>query len=270
MRLLIVLFLLCLNGGAMAGSFDDILTKGELRCGYQLWPPYLDRDLKTGQFSGVYHDLMETIGKEASLKVIWLEEVGSGNALQGLSQGRYDMICSPYTVTPARARVALFSEPILYVPFYMYVRADDARFDKSRAKANDPKVTIATIDGDLSATVAMNNFPKAKMITIPDSQDGTMLLETVATGKADVTSTDFAIAQGYIKNNKGKIKRVDGAPLRAVSISFVLPRSAPDLKAFIDASLRSLQETGQTEAILKKHEPYPGTFMRVAVPSAKK
>ena len=59
------------------------MKSGTLRCAYLLYTPFFMRDLKTGELSGVFHDVMEEIGKSTGLKVEWTTEVGYDNIFPG-------------------------------------------------------------------------------------------------------------------------------------------------------------------------------------------
>lgn len=263
--LFIVLMLVSLPAQAQDAAWNRILKTNVIRCGYQPWPPYVIKDPNSGAISGVMPELTESIAKEAGFSVEWTEEAGNSSSLEGLQTGRYDVLCSPFTETPSRARTALFSDPVVYVPFNMYVRADDDRFDGNQNAANDPNVTFISSDGDLSAIIIKNRFPDAKVTMVPDMSDGAQMLEHVATKKGDIVITDAAIAAKYMQNNPGKIKQA-GDAIEAPNVVFALPIGEHNLKAFMDVSVRSMQATGITEKILKKYEEFPGMFLHVSRP----
>ncbi|HOO50986.1 MAG TPA: hypothetical protein PLK94_06835, partial [Alphaproteobacteria bacterium] len=66
-------------------AYERVIRTGTLRCGYLTYPPLLMKDLKTGEMSGVAHDIMTEIGKRLSLDIEWTEEVGTDVMLQGIA-----------------------------------------------------------------------------------------------------------------------------------------------------------------------------------------
>src|SRR5687768_13014071 len=70
--------------------FAKILNTRTIRCSYLIYSPYFRKDPNTGRLSGIFHDVMEEIGKNAGLKIEWVEQVGYENIFPGLKAGRYD------------------------------------------------------------------------------------------------------------------------------------------------------------------------------------
>ena len=159
--------------------YARVMEARTLRCAYQVWPPFLAKDPNSGQLSGVYYDLLQKIGEGLSLKIDWVEEVGSANYFEGFRTGRYDAGCSAITPSPERALVSDFSIPIGYAPFYLYAREGDHRFDDNYQKANADDVTIMTSDGTFADSIANEVFPKAKTVSLPNLTNGADMLEGV-------------------------------------------------------------------------------------------
>jgi len=100
---------------------EQIKRTGVLRCGYVNWPPFTQKDPNTGKLSGMSYEIVEEIGRQLKLKVEWVSEVSTGSMLSDINLNRFDMICSPFAITPGRAREANFTMPFSYMPVYMYV-----------------------------------------------------------------------------------------------------------------------------------------------------
>jgi len=241
---------------------EQIKRTGVLRCGYMVWPPMINKDPNTGAMSGMNVDFWEEIGKQMGIKIAWTEEISTAHAFADMDAGRYDAVCISYFITPARAREALFMEPILYHPYYLYVRADDTRFDNNYAAANDPSVTFSTIDGEFSSIGAMEGFPKAQRIALPQNAGGADLFLNVADKKADVVVTEPLTFASFNTNNLGKLKQAVGDPAGLMPMSFPLPAKEYDLKAALDATLLYLRSSGRLETILASHETPDIKFLR--------
>lgn len=62
---------------------DRVVSNGEIRIGYIVYPPLLYKDAESGQLSGVSYEIVEAAAKKLNLKTNWVEEVGWGSALEG-------------------------------------------------------------------------------------------------------------------------------------------------------------------------------------------
>src|SRR5687767_7987158 len=94
--------------GARSMAFDRVMETKVLRICYLIQPPFLLKSGATGTLSGIYFDLVETIGKRLNLKVQWVEEVNLATLSEGLDTGRYDLIGFALWRSSARAKSVFF------------------------------------------------------------------------------------------------------------------------------------------------------------------
>ncbi len=248
--------------------YDKVIKSGTIRVCYAAYAPYFVKDPNTGKFSGVFFDMVNKAAESMSLKVDWNAEISRGDMAEALNSGRCDMVGSGFYSTSARGRVAELSVPVFYNPVDAYVRADDARFDNNYKIANDKQYTIATIDGQSSQTIAVNQFPNAKTVQLPLSSDASQLLLNVADGKADMTFSEPVLANLYMKNNPGKIKDVSLAkPVIVYGNSVVVKKGEFALISAFNNAITELLNNGYAESIISHYEKiYPGAYYRVAAP----
>ncbi|MGE4351132.1 MAG: substrate-binding periplasmic protein [Bdellovibrionales bacterium] len=237
-----------------------------IRCAYLVWPPLATKDPVTGQLGGVYYDLLERIGKDWNVKIDWVEEVGAGNRFEGFKTGRYDMLCLPTGATPERTAVSDFSLPFYFCPFYMVTKEGDTRFDTNRKKANDPAISMLTIEGYMVKSIIEAEFPKAKIQTLPELSTDSDVLMSVQMGKADATVAESVLLADYMANNPGKLHRVSGPPVRFSGGTIPFPLNEPQLRAKLNTTLQYYLDTGVIEKILMKHNIGPDKVLRVADP----
>jgi ABC-type amino acid transport substrate-binding protein len=247
-------------------TYERVMRTGTIRCAYILYPTFLDKDINTGALSGIFYDIVNEVGKQLSLKVEWVEQVGFSNAFEGFKTGRYDIIASGFTPTPGRARVAEFTTPTSYIPFYAYVRTDDKRFDNNTSKINDSSVTVAVMEGQLSQVVKEEDFPKAKILSLPNMAEDSQVFLQVEMNKADVAMAEPATAQVYIDRNPSKIRRLEGQPLRMQPISIPVPVGEESLKSMINTTLQTLLGTGFIRRTYARHAAAQGFFFPPAQP----
>lgn len=248
-------------------AYDRIMRTNTLRCAYIVYPPETIKDPNTGTLSGTVYDTVEMVGKLLDWKIEWVAEVGFADMFDGLKTGKYDALCSGLWESPSRARHALFSLPTNYGIYHAFVRAQDTRFDKGLKNANAPDIKIAVIDGEYGETVAKESFPLAGLLSLPQLSDISQLLESVATEKADIVFLQKTPAQGYLASHPGKIKIVDGYPVRVMPAPpFAFAVGEHDLKALIDSTLTFMINGGEIESILRKYDPNLLSYTLISKP----
>ena len=252
---------------ANAGKvYERVISSGELKVAYIVFPPYIVKDSSTGKLSGIFYNLTEELGKSLSLKINWVEEVNLNNISVGFEGSRYDMIATPLWRNGGRARVVDFSIPLFYSTVGVYVRKNDNRFDKSLEPINSPDIKIAAIDGELAGEIAKTDFPKAMVNSLPVLVDYSQLLLEVATGKSDVTFYNQLIADRYLKKNPDKLKKVGESPIRIFAECFVFPHGEFAFTAMLNSALLELIENGGLDRAFRQAGENPSEYYRRAFP----
>ncbi len=232
--------------------YERVLSTKTLRCGYFTWPPQLRKDPNTGKLSGILYDYVNALGGALGLKVAWTTEVGVGEYVEGLEENRFDVLCMTQWPDPPRVANSLMTQPAFYTSVYPAVRADDTRFDKGGVEAfNSPDVTIAVIDGDISATLAARDFPKAKTLTLPQMSDYSQMLTSIITNKADVTFFDYGVLHDFWTHNGKKVK-VPGNWNAAYTFPevLVIKKGEVALKQLLDTGINILTNNKIADKIL--------------------
>lgn len=245
---------------------EKVKRKGTIRCGYYIWPPAFTMDPNTGKMGGLVYDLMEEVGRQLDLKIKWAAEIVHAQVFSDLKNGRYDIACGPYFITPSRAREGSFSSTVLYHPSYLFARMNDKRFDNNYTAGNSTDVRVAILDGEFSSIAADIYFPKSKKVSHPQNLGGPELLLSVADKKADLVISDEITFGQYNKNNAGILRRVSGDPLSVLAAAFPMPLNEPDFKSTIDETINYLHAIGFIEKLYKKYETPETKFLRVSKP----
>ncbi|MDD5587262.1 MAG: transporter substrate-binding domain-containing protein [Alphaproteobacteria bacterium] len=245
--------------------YDRVMRTQTIRCGYGIWPPLLNKDLNSGELSGIFYDYVEELGKALKLKIVWAEEIGGADFAAALKAERVDGMC--YSIWPgaARARELDFTAPVYYVAQYAYVRADDKRFDNNVDSINDPSVTVVTVDGNIDQLIAASDFPKAKSFQLTGLASQAELFANVVAKKADVAIADNAAASNYMAHNPGKIRRLAAkAPLRVFGNTIAIAQGQDRFRRMLNTATQELLDSGKIDRIIAKYEEHPGDFLRVA------
>jgi len=248
-------------------TYARVVRTHTLRCAYIVYPPETIKDPNTGKLTGTIPDMMTEVGKQLGWNIEWTAEVGFADMFEGFNTGKYDALCSGLWRNPDRAKKGLFAIPTNYGIYYAIVRRDDNRFDNDLAAINDPKVRISVIDGEYGDFVAKESFPAAQTVRLPQLSDVSMLLENVATGKADVVFLQTAPASKFMQNNPDKLKIIDSHPVRVMPApAVVVPLGERDLKDVLDASFEFMINNGAVEKILRHYDPELKSYNLIAKP----
>ncbi|MGE4351183.1 MAG: substrate-binding periplasmic protein [Bdellovibrionales bacterium] len=245
---------------------ERVKRTGVIRCGYFIAPTVTERDPNTGRMHGLSVELFEEMARQLSLKIEWTTEAALPQMPTDLSTGRYDVLCSPLFVTPGRVRETDYLKPVLFYPAYLFVREGDTRFDHNYAAVNAETTKLTTIDGEFAAIAAQENFPKAQKIALPQTANGSDLFLDVEGKKADGVITDSYIFAQYAKKNPGKIRRVEGPPVRVMPVSYALAANETGLKNMLDLTIDCLMGSGYLDRLLDKYEQPENPFLRLPKP----
>jgi ABC-type amino acid transport substrate-binding protein len=242
--------------------FDKVLETRTIRCGYPIWPPSVAKDPNSKQISGYSYDFVMALGEKLNLKIDWAEETGWGIAEQGIKSGRYDMVCADVCTDAPRARNTWFSTPFTAMPNFIFVRADDNRFD-DWSKINDPAVKIAVVSNTNIDYRAREFFPKATRFDVTDLGGDVDIVMAVATGKADVSFNLLSSIDKFNKNQERQLKILGDKPSHYCYGALLLPQGDTRFKYMIDTAIHEMNSTGQLEKIIGAHFSDDKRYWRV-------
>lgn len=270
MRTLIALLLFVgLSFPALAtdkeSAYDRVMRTGMIRCGYIIWPPFMDRDVETKKFSGMNYDYAESLAETLGLKIEWALELTPGSQVEALKSGKIDAICTAEgPIVPSTIKYISYSIPIAYFPFYLYARSDDNRFGKGAADilaADNKNVKIATIDGDISGMLAGIHFKNASLYPLPQMASPTQMMLDVASGKADIVINDPLSMTQFFQNNPGKLRRIGtDAPIAVIPNTFSVLRGhqGRELIELFNQGIENIKNSGKEKIILEKYQDSDG------------
>ncbi len=246
--------------------FDRVMRTRTIQCAYVLYEPVMMKDPKTEQLSGIIYDLMEEIGKRVHMKIEWSES-SYATYSEDIKRPDVDLFCGTFWTMAETAQFGAVSVPLWYSGIGIYVRADDTRFDKDYTKLNNENITISAVDGTIPMRIALQDFPKAKILSAPALSDYLLNLLNVSNGKADVTFVELSQAAAFSKNNPGKLKNIiPEAPIHTYANSVMVRMGETKMWLFMNAALTELVNEGFVDKVLDKYDPEPHTLYRVYKP----
>ncbi len=246
-------------------SLDRMERSHTLSCGYIEYVPALSKDMKTGEWSGFNADILKQVASRLELKLDFAQPTGWATVVPDLMTKKFDMMCTGYWVHPNMAKHVLFSRPFAYQPVFIAARIDDDRFNE-KTNLNDEKLTMVALDGDNPINIASADFPKAKILSLPNGTDYAQVLVNVDMKKADFTIVDPHTFGAYNKNNPGKLKLISGNPLRIYPVSYVFRIDDYALRDAVNLAMDEMILDGTMDKIFDKYSEFPHGFYRASVP----
>jgi len=243
-------------------AYERVLRTKTLRCGYAQYDPMVRKDPNTGEMSGIAVDVIKAVTDSLGLKVEWTAEFGFATAVTDLQMQRFDATCIGFWRLPVEAKYLTYTIPFLYSQMGVYARTDDMRFENHYEAIDNATVKIISADGQMSSAVARYEFPQATLVEMPNMTALSQQIEEVATGKADVFMSESAAAELYMQKNPGKIKRVEGPPLRIFQNTFAMEIGEEKLKTMLDSALINVIDNGQLDRILMQYDKQGRMFKK--------
>lgn len=242
--------------------YKKVMQSGKIKAAYTIYPPSA---IKTAnkKLEGAFVDILNKVASELGLEVEWTEEVGWATQIEGLKNGRYDIIGSSVWANPKRVKNATLSTALYYSPLYIYARVDDKRFHKitSYDLLNDPDIRISTIDGATGEVIAKNQFPDAKRVALPQSADFTQSFLEVTHNKADIIIAEPAHAMKFMEYNPNKLVNIrPQEPIRIFGNHYMLRQGEMEFVHMLNGVLTELINSGEVKKTLEKYQDYPNTF----------
>jgi cyclohexadienyl dehydratase len=207
--------------GAMAQSaLNDILDGGVLKVGTTGdWNPMSVRDPATNSYKGFDIDVMTELANDLGVKLEFVPTDWK-TLVNGVVAGKYHLTGSA-SISPARMKVAGFSESYLAVEIYPFTTEDKAaRFD-GWDSINQEGVKVATTLGTTFEANTKKWFPHAEINVV---EAPAREFQEVVSGRADAFITSNI--EGATLTEKFPIVRIANAePRDPAAIAMLLPQT---------------------------------------------
>lgn len=237
---------------------DSVMKNGVIRCAYILYPPYLEKDLKTGQLQGIGYELVELIGKTLNKKIEWKYEINPGDEVIAFERGGVDSVCAATGAYEADlyGRIS-YSDRIFVVTNFIYARADDDRFNgvMPLAKIGSSGASFIGLDGD-TTSIFPKMVPNAKVLSLPSSASTAQLFQEVKYRKADLVMMEGPVGNLAVSANPGVFKIVNVPEvLPTYGLQMAFDKRDADFKETVNEAIRFLKLNGQIDKILTAYDP---------------
>jgi ABC-type amino acid transport substrate-binding protein len=155
----------------------------------------------------------------------------------------------------ARGRVMDFGHPLFFSRALAFARADDKRFDFNLDRINQPDVTVALSDDDITSEIYQRDFQRAKKYDLPQFCPFEELFLAVATKKAGVTFNGPTRLHTFERSYPGKVKIIPSQrPLRIYPNTISVNIKEEELLHMLNTSIDQLIDSGEMDKLVAKYK----------------
>ncbi|MDT8855472.1 transporter substrate-binding domain-containing protein [Paracoccaceae bacterium Fryx2] len=222
--------LLALPQAALAqqSAIADIQQRGAIKIGLSLFVPWSMRD-KTGELIGFELDVGRKLAEDMGVDVEFVPTAWDG-IIPALVAGKFDVIISGMSVTPARNLTVNFSDPYAYSATTLMANKTMTE-GFSEDDYNKPEVIFAARRGGTPATLIAQRFPQAQLLLF--DEDGAATQE-VLNGKAHATMASLPTPALEAAKHPDVLHVPFDTNYDSAAEAFVLRKGDPDALNFFD------------------------------------
>ncbi len=235
-------------------TVQAIKRRGVLDYAWGAYFPYAYQNVKNGRIDGIDIALGEALARHMGVK-LHLVQANWSTIVAGIPAGRYQII-QPIIITPQRAKVVAYSDPVWIKENTALVRASDIRRYPTLKSLNRPGVTIDVVLGSAQDALAPKVFPRAHISAVQTEPDS---LLGVLSGRATAMFDGNDTAMYALTRYKGKLAMVHGAVAPSYS-AFAVAKGATRFVAYLNRWIIRSRKDGLLLHLLKE-AGLNGTFV---------
>lgn len=147
-------------------NLDKINERGSLRVGMSTFVPWAMRN-KQGDLVGFEIDVAKRLAEDSGWKVEFVPTAWDG-IIPSLLSNKFDVIIGGMSITEARAKSVLFTEPYSHSGVQLAANKELAEGFSKISDFDSRRVKIAARRGAFTVQVARETFSKAKVLQFDD------------------------------------------------------------------------------------------------------
>jgi len=200
-------------------ALDEILKEGKLKVGTTGdWNPMTVRDAATNSYKGFDIDIMTELATDLGVELEFVPTDWK-TLVNGVTSGKYHMTGSA-SISPARMKVAGFSESYISVEMFPFTTAENAAKFDGWDSVNQSSVKVATTLGTSFEKLVREWFPDAEIKIVEAPARG---YQEVLAGRADVFVTSN-IEGATLKKEHGVVQIANTDARAPTPIAMLLPQ----------------------------------------------
>jgi polar amino acid transport system substrate-binding protein len=249
----LLLLLTSIDSEAASNAVERVKSAGKLTVGTEAAVPPLEF-IKDGKITGYGRDILDRIGSDLGVKIEQYDLPWQG-VLPGLDAGKFDLVATSVTITPARASKYAFTMPIAEATPYIIKRKGDSSIrglDDLVGKrvgvqiGNASSIVVDEIDKEWK-TAGKQSFTTIKRYgTNPEAYLG------LANGDVDAVVHTLSSLTYLIKQRPGIYELVTPVSKDKKYYAWVTRPDDADLRDRINTIVRRLEDSGELAALQDK------------------
>jgi len=225
-----------------ADRLEAIRAAGVLRvASFDGNPPFGFIDPATRRISGLDVDYAQALADRLGVK-LEVQPTNPANRVALLVAGKVDLVLANFTITEERAKQVDFS-----IPYF----ASGTQFLSLKGTLTDPAqlsgLRIGVDKGTVNEIVLRQQYPAARLVAFDDTP---FAFAALRNGNVQAISQDGPKLVGLLGQVPDKQRyEISAFAISNDLIGVGLPKGQPALKAFVDDSLRALEDEGRAQQI---------------------
>ena len=183
-KLIIIASILLATTANAAGVIDDVLDRGTLRVGMSSFKPWA-MQAQAGGFIGFEPDVAQRLAEDLGVELEIVPTAWDG-IIPALLAGKFDLIVSGMSVTPARNLQVNFSAPYAYSGLGLAASKARVNATSSVDDFNRSEVIFALRRGASPVAFVKEKFPQAE---VRQYDDEAAAIQDLVNGRADAFIT---------------------------------------------------------------------------------
>ena len=222
---------------------ETVLERGVLKVGLSEFVPWAMRD-RDGELIGFEPDVAAALAADMGVELELYPTAWDG-IIPALLSGRFDVIISGMSITPARNLKVNFSAPYAQSGMGMLASRERAGGLESLAAFNDPEVTFGARRGATSVEVIRARFPEAELLLFDDEAT---VVQEVLNGHAHAMVTSEPLPSWEVARNPDRLFKPTDELFSGAVEAFALRKGDPDALNFFNNWISGRQQSGWLEA----------------------
>ena len=233
-------------GDGVAGTLQDVRTRGKLIVGVKTDSPPLGFLDKGGVHKGFDIDIAKALSKKLfrDEEAVEFVSVTSENRIPFLISRKIDVIAATLTITEEEKSEVDFSIPYFITGQTILVRTD-SKITKYQGLAGKKVATIRGSTGDIAIGELVPDAERIKF------EDNFQALQALKEHRVEAFVEDFVLLFNLLQKNPG-LKMAGLQPFRPGRYGLAVTKGNKEWLDFIDATLTKMKNTGEYAKLLDK------------------
>mgnify|MGYP002330752236 FL=1 len=200
---------------------------------------------ETDKPTGFDMELIEAIGKKMGYEKVTIKGMGFDALIPAMNAGNIDVIISGMSITDARKKQVLFTDPYYESGLMVIVKKDNNEiksFDDLKGKRIGVQLgTTGAQEAEKIEGAKVTNFDTSDLACIE-----------LKNGNVDAVISDLPVLQYFLKQKGSSYAKAVGTPKKGDFYGIAAPKDKKDLVDGMNKALKELKDSGEYKKIYTK------------------